>query len=85
MKQNRIKRIDLLKIDAEGAEYDILLGLKDLSPIGSIILEYHDYLDHGHTFREIMEKLSANGFKVKVGGPRLHRLLLRTGYIVAER
>ena len=38
-----IDRCDLLKIDAEGSEYDILLGARDdtLAKVRHIVIEYH--------------------------------------------
>ena len=35
------KKIDYLKVDCEGAEYDFLLG-KDLSQVGYLVLELHE-------------------------------------------
>lgn len=70
-RQNKIDYIDLLKIDAEGVEYDILLGAEKglLRKIKRIILEYHDFYNHGHMYQEIVDKLQLSGFKCLVKHP----------------
>ena len=42
-KQNKIKKISLLKIDIEGGEYEVFAGMsdQDLSMVNFVILEYH--------------------------------------------
>lgn len=85
--QNKIEKIDFLKIDTEGSEYDILLNAsKDiLSKIGKIIIEYHDYYNHGHNYHDIETYLKASGFKVKTKGYCLQQQILKTGFIKAYR
>jgi FkbM family methyltransferase len=59
-----IQHINLLKIDVEGAEYDIFKGidLEILSKIDFIIMEFHD--NFGDILRdEILNKLEAAGFE----------------------
>jgi len=65
---NGLKRINYLKIDAEGAEYDILLNTSSdvLRKIDKIVLEYHDYLEHNHSCIDLKRYLEKNGFKVEV-------------------
>ncbi len=61
----KINQIDLLKMDIEGAEYEVLNSLHkaDWEKINSIILEYHDFLNFSH---EVLENiLKQNKFKVK--------------------
>lgn len=43
MQKKNIKKIDLLKMDCEGAEYEIItsLNVKDLSKIKRIVMEAH--------------------------------------------
>ncbi len=55
--------IDFLKMDCEGAEYDILLNADDttLSAISRICMEYHDNLTP-HTHHELVNFLSSKGF-----------------------
>lgn len=64
--RNKLKRIDILKIDTEGSEYAIVLHTHadDLRKIGKIILEYHDYFNHGHNKSELKALLKNNGFNV---------------------
>jgi FkbM family methyltransferase len=56
---------DLLKMDCEGAEYEILLTATDsaLSRIHRIVMEYHND-STGHDHRELVDHLQANGFRV---------------------
>jgi FkbM family methyltransferase len=62
-----IERCDLLKIDCEGAEFDIVLGLPDtaLGRIARIVLEYHDHVTE-HTHEELVRFLEERGFEVRV-------------------
>jgi FkbM family methyltransferase len=57
-----ISRVDLLKMDCEGCEYDILGGTtaSTFSRIGRVIIEYHD----GHE-REIVKDLCRHGFRLE--------------------
>jgi FkbM family methyltransferase len=57
--------IDFLKMDCEGAEYDILLNASDttLEAISHICMEYHDDLTP-HTHHELVAFLSNRGYDV---------------------
>jgi FkbM family methyltransferase len=59
---------DLLKLDCEGAEYDILLGCTDdaLSRIGSILCEYHPI--QGRSLQDLISRLHQLNFTVSVRG-----------------
>ncbi len=61
------QHIDFLKMDCEGAEYDILLNADDgsLGAISHICMEYHDSLTP-HTHRDLVVFLSEKGFDVKI-------------------
>jgi hypothetical protein len=48
-----------------------------------IFIEYHDYLDHGHQYKEIANYLARNGFKVETGRNFFYRYVLKQGYIKA--
>ena len=63
---NNIKKIDLLKIDTEGHEYQILKGgNKNLKNIRFIYFEHHydNMILKGYTFSEIHNFLAQNNFK----------------------
>ncbi len=63
-----IKKIDLLKIDAEGSEYPILLNSdsKTLKKIDKIVLEFHDSLDNRYNYKDLKAHLIQQGFKVRI-------------------
>ncbi len=62
-----ITRCDFLKIDCEGAEFEILLGLPDatLARIARVALEYHDHVTP-HTHEELARFLEGRGFRVRI-------------------
>lgn len=63
----QIEHCDFLKLDCEGSEFEILYSLtdKELSTIGSLVLEYHDGPDcQRHT--ELAQFLRCAGFEVDV-------------------
>jgi FkbM family methyltransferase len=69
VKKLEIKQIDLLKIDCEGAEYDIIESLDSnylKNNIKNIILEYHE--NDGPQLKTITDKLSKNGFSYEIYG-----------------
>ena len=66
MNHEKINKIDLLKIDAEGYEYDIILGgAKNIHNIKLILFEHHydDMIFKGYKFRDINKFLLKNNFK----------------------
>jgi len=67
MKVNNYNLIDFLKIDTEGYEYEVLLGLeKNLSKVKLIMFEHHydNMIKKNYTFRDINKLLIANNFKM---------------------
>ena len=66
-KKNRIKNIDLLKIDTEGHEFQVLKGLgKEIKKINIILIEFHKpgiYLDYDS--KKIHKYLLKNKFVLK--------------------
>lgn len=73
--KKKIDHIDFLKLDCEGAEYDIVLNLTSefVSKIKRISLEYHDdIIKHRH--EEIVEFLKENNFLVDCRGGYLYAL-----------
>ena len=65
-KQEKLKQIDLLKMDIEGGEYDIFenLSATDYLGIKYIILEYHE--DKERRRKDLEKILRENGFGVQV-------------------
>lgn len=84
---HQIDHVDYLKIDAEGAEYLILLNTPPevLNKVDKILLEYHDYLDHGHHYSDIEKYLKANGFQVEIARSALFRYIFKQGFIKAVK
>lgn len=74
-RDNKIERIDFLKLDCEGSEYNIILTLSEamLGRIGKIAMECHDFLSFHHS--QIRDFLQAKGFEV----------LAKKGYLYAYR
>ncbi|MEW6036215.1 MAG: FkbM family methyltransferase [Candidatus Micrarchaeota archaeon] len=66
--KNGIGKVDLLKIDCEGAEYDILMGSDDstLGKIEKISMEYHN-IDENHTAGHMKRFLEGKGYRVEMG------------------
>ena len=60
--RENMSRVDLLKMDCEGSEYEILEGMSEstFSKINRIIVEYHD-----GKVGELTEKLKQHGFKLE--------------------
>jgi FkbM family methyltransferase len=86
-----IARCDFLKIDCEGAEYEILLGLsgETLARIARIALEYHDNMT-AHTHDELVRFLQARGFTVRTRpSPAWHELgflyAVNPGLVASQR
>ncbi len=67
IKNNDIQKIDILKLDCEGAEYEILLNLdqKTLIKIKKIVAEMHPNIEN-FKIEQVKKFLIKNGFDVKV-------------------
>ena len=74
--------VDLLKMNCEGAEYEVLEGCADadLDRIAAIRLEYHN-LDHFRNGERLAEHLQLRGFTLE----RVTRRLNESGFIWAAR
>jgi len=60
---DHIQKVSLLKIDAEGAEYEIIMNSKKLNKIKNIVGEYHDnYTDKKS--KDLFEFLEKNNFTI---------------------
>ena len=63
--QNKIPKIDFLKIDTEGYEYEVLLGLGDsITKVKIVLFEhhYHDMIKKNYKFSDIHKLLVKNNF-----------------------
>jgi len=67
LKEKSINKIDFLKMDCEGAEYEIFLNCSNetLQKISKISMEYHD-VDNERTVAHIKNFLEEKGFKVLI-------------------
>lgn len=60
----RETRIDMLKIDIEGAETDVLVDCADaLAHVRNLFIEYHAYIGHPQTLGLITRLLENHGFR----------------------
>ncbi|MEK9183900.1 MAG: FkbM family methyltransferase [Patescibacteria group bacterium] len=84
--ENKISKCDFLKIDCEGAEYEILLNtpIEVLKKIDQIALEYHSPEFLGLADKEIINKLLAH-LKAANYQTTIKREDHRRGYIYALR
>jgi FkbM family methyltransferase len=78
-----ITRLELLKMDCEGAEYEILLNTPPdtLRLVERIIMEYHD-LDAQQTHPVLVDFLEHQGYEVRCRENNVHADI---GYLYAER
>jgi FkbM family methyltransferase len=66
IEKNNIEKIDFMKIDTEGYEFEILLGLENkIKLVDLIMFEHHydDMIKKNYTFHNIHELLIKNNFK----------------------
>jgi FkbM family methyltransferase len=57
-------RVDMLKIDIEGAETDVLIDCRDaLAHVRNLFIEYHAYIGHPQTLGTVVQILEENGFR----------------------
>lgn len=63
-----LEKIDILKIDIEGSEYEILesMDYKDFDGIDQITVEFHDFLDPllSERTERIVDKIKKIGYKI---------------------
>ena len=65
--QNNLEKIDFLKIDTEGYEFDVLKGLEDkITKVRFIMFEHHydDMIKKNYTFGNMCDLLKMNNFKM---------------------
>ncbi|MBA3292768.1 MAG: FkbM family methyltransferase [Geodermatophilaceae bacterium] len=75
-------RCDLVKLDCEGAEFEIILDTPDgvFDAIQRVVMEYHE--SSGRDVGEIAHSLRRRGYRVAVEESQVHRGL---GYLYAAR
>ena len=78
-----ILHCDLLKLDCEGAEYEIMLNCKSqaLNRVARIVMEYHNNVTN-HTHEDLVIFLEQAGYRVITESNDVHDYL---GYLYAER
>ncbi|SDZ01785.1 methyltransferase, FkbM family [Lysobacter sp. yr284] len=84
--EHGVDRVDLLKIDCEGGEYEIVRGMseRDWSRIDRIVMEFHEYhKDQRH--EQLVELLRNRGFEVEVEKDAMTYRLMRFGTLWARR
>ena len=61
------KKIDFLKMDIEGAEYEVVFDCKDkLSNISNIFIEYHSHSKEDQNLHQILQFLHENNFRYHI-------------------
>jgi FkbM family methyltransferase len=83
---NEVDRVNFLKIDCEGGEYDIVrnVGPHEWRRIDRIVIEFHEYHKH-HRHSDIVQALQENGFDVVVEKDPMTYRLMRFGTIWGAR
>ncbi|MEO1409580.1 MAG: FkbM family methyltransferase [Bacteroidota bacterium] len=66
IEREKLARVDLLKLDCEGAEFPILLhtDAETLGRIQTIVLEFHDLPEKGYTSYQLVDHLRRHGFEI---------------------
>lgn len=78
-----LEKVDLLKLDVEGSEYEILMETPSaLSKIDRIIMEYHDDVDTEKNHKQLISFLEGNGYSVNWYQNIVHDEI---GYLYAHR
>lgn len=73
IKKHKIKRIDFMKIDCEGAEYEILFTLPKeiIDSIGKVSMEYHEGVTK-YGRKDLLAFFKKHGFETRVFGTYLY-------------
>jgi len=81
--EQSIDHVDLMKLDCEGAEYEILLGAssRTLEKIDRLVLETHDF-GEGRNYQVLISHLKTEGYRVQRFQNPVHAEL---GYLSATR
>jgi len=78
---NKIEKIDLLKMDIEGGEYEVVAAWNpdDFSLVSSLVLEYHS--QETNQYKTIEKTLRENGFSVEIFPSRFDKTM---GFLLAR-
>ena len=81
--EHALDSVDLLKLDCEGAEYEILMSAPEetLAEVQRIVMEYHN-VDAEHTHIQLIRFLEAAGYTVSWEQNIVHEEI---GYLFAAR
>ena len=82
LRSNKLSSVDLVKLDCEGAEFDILLGSRPetIKAFKRIVMEYHDGADGRH-HAQLESHLQSLGYRVT---SRVNVVHPQIGYLYAE-
>jgi FkbM family methyltransferase len=86
--EHSLEQIDYLKVDVEGAEYEILSNCSQetLAKVRCVVMEYHEFVGDTRTHLDLVNLLRSHGFNTVVeGGIFPQKFLFGTGIIKAWR
>jgi len=83
---HEVDRVDFLKIDCEGGEYDIVknTGLRDWRRIDRLVIEFHEY-HKSHSHLQLVQVLKNNGFEVDLDLHPINYRLMKFGTMWGKR
>ena len=65
----KIGKVDLLKIDIEGAEYEVIKDCRrELDDVKNIFIEYHSWNNSSQRLSEILKILEENSYRYYIDG-----------------
>jgi FkbM family methyltransferase len=84
--ENGVDRVNYLKVDCEGGEYDIFRSLDDetFDRIDRIAMEFHEYTQH-QRHEELVLMLERHGFSVEIHTNFFEYRLMKYGVLWAKR
>jgi FkbM family methyltransferase len=83
LRKNRLEKVDLVKMDIEGAEFEVMEALtgEDFSKIKSFYIEYHELTGEMRS-SDLMKQLAVQGYTVERVFSNYDR---KMGYLIARR
>ena len=80
--ENKIDHCDFIKLDCEGAEYEIIrnLPVEYFQKINKFVIEYHMADTHPELLIELKKKLSEKNFKIET-----KKLFSDIGFLYAKK